>query len=1636
MVVVTELGTGYISIVAETSKVNDQIKQAFKGAEPVADKSGSAMGGRLAKGLGKTLKTGGVAAAATAGAAMGTALVKGVGRLTAIDDAEAKLSGLGHSARGVEQVMGDALASVKGTAFGLGEAATTAAGAVAAGIKPGQDLERALRLTGDAASIAGVSIDDMGAIFNKVAASNKLMGGEIMQLEKTGIPVVQLLADTLGTTTDEVRELASAGEISFAQFEAAMEAGLGGAALKAGDTFRGSLANLGAAAGRLGATVAGPFFEQAKIGFGGATALLDDLNDRTGPVMDRFGDWLTSTGVPSLRAFGESAAEAWAKFRDSDIVGESVQRLGGVFRSLQETGAKLAPSFSQVATSLAKASAATGVSTWKVLLSTLESAAKIADATLVPAMSTLGNLMEKNQGVVNTLAMGFLAFKTVPRLISAVSNAFQPLSTAAQRAQTQLVSVATANKMVADAGSFGSVQMGRFGSAIATVGAGVPAVQRMQDAFYQGATGAERFGRMAGTGAAAAEGMRSAMGGVRSAARGLLDVVGGPLNAALIVGAAAFAGYSQASAKAAESQRDLASRAKETIEAHSRLAKALTADASGLAPVGEAFSEIEGQISSMRDAFERDIGRQNSGMEKFGLAIAETVPIISWLTRGTVEAANEAHSLGLASEAATDAIDGLGMSTEQMAAAVYGSEFQWDSFRRQLEASGEGGRIAATEFGAMRDRLDSLRAAQERATPGAFELAGAMEELADTSKSASDKANSLRRALQALGVLETDAEAAMFEVAAAVDEVAQSAVEAADAMGGFGDALHDGNGVLDATLPNAHDLRDSLRTLGDEMIAAKASGADVTQVWSQMSPVLDTLAQKYGLQRDEIEMIAARQGLIKPEISTLISVDGDAARTEISEVALMLGRAQEAGQRTITIPVNNEVARRAIRETGLEFKVIDEANGLIEIDATNTLAMTALQAVAQEFNQLDEQTATPRIGADDSVFMAGVQGVADRLDDVDGAVAVPRLGADPTAFRLADDEVKTKLAEIDRTEVSPEIDAVIDGFLSGRDVTVAELMAIDETTAKPEVIAIIDEAMRRARVVDAELDRAARNRTATITVQEFSAGTTIFGASGIGGRAAGGRLPTTGPGTDRTDGILAVTGEGQAVSWVDGGEWVVNRESSAKHDRLLAAINADDPRLDELPALRDGGRLRDLADGAGMSRPLEGAPYVFGGINWGDCSAAMSAFARDAVGLDPAGGRFATANQGQYLRDLGFSMGRGGTGDLRFGWFNGGPQGGHTAGTLPDGTNVEMGGGYGGGKVGGTVGADHPQFTDHAYLEIEPSVPEWEDLGGDPSDPTSGRLHRGEGRAGAAPGPASGTSSGGSEQQMRMKTASELMKDGAGILVDGFFETLGLQGTALTDSSKLNGPASDVWVTESVPVEPSAQERATGARVTDPGSAPERDQLADVGHVYDPAAGVEQWSQVVEAALDRVGGSSAHLGRTLEQIDIESGGDPGATNDWDSNAAAGDPSAGLLQVIGKTFAAYRDPELPDDRRHPLANVVAALRYVDDRYGGPGNIWPTASGYYFGGRVTGGQGGIDDVPAWLTRDEHVVRADAARRNRPVLDAMNAGVDVAAGGSTTYAPVFNGIGMDEMFARFERWTAQRENRGVRATTSRRR
>ncbi|MFF4366860.1 transglycosylase SLT domain-containing protein [Streptomyces sp. NPDC001594] len=69
----------------------------------------------------------------------------------------------------------------------------------------------------------------------------------------------------------------------------------------------------------------------------------------------------------------------------------------------------------------------------------------------------------------------------------------------------------------------------------------------------------------------------------------------------------------------------------------------------------------------------------------------------------------------------------------------------------------------------------------------------------------------------------------------------------------------------------------------------------------------------------------------------------------------------------------------------------------------------------------------------------------------------------------------------------------------------------------------------------------------------------------------------------------------------------------------------------------------------------------------------------------------------------------------------------------------------------------------------------------------------------------------------------------------------------------------------------------------------------------------------------------------------ESSGNPLAINNWDSNAAAGIPSKGLLQVIDPTFRAYHVAGTAMDSYDPVANITAACNYAAARYGSIDNV---------------------------------------------------------------------------------------------------
>jgi len=94
------------------------------------------------------------------------------------------------------------------------------------------------------------------------------------------------------------------------------------------------------------------------------------------------------------------------------------------------------------------------------------------------------------------------------------------------------------------------------------------------------------------------------------------------------------------------------------------------------------------------------------------------------------------------------------------------------------------------------------------------------------------------------------------------------------------------------------------------------------------------------------------------------------------------------------------------------------------------------------------------------------------------------------------------------------------------------------------------------------------------------------------------------------------------------------------------------------------------------------------------------------------------------------------------------------------------------------------------------------------------------------------------------------------------------------------------------------------------------------------------------------------FGVFMTQMQTESGGNPNAINLWDSNAAAGIPSQGLMQVVPPTFAAYAGPFRSRGILDPLANIYAAVAYAVARYGANiVNVLGHGHGYATGGVIS-------------------------------------------------------------------------------------
>src|SRR5699024_5333596 len=108
----------------------------------------------------------------------------------------------------------------------------------------GKDLTNYLKLTADAATIAGVSMDEMGFVMNKVQTGQQAYTEDLNMLADRGIPIFQWLQEEYGVTAEELKKMVSNGEVDAQTYFKVIEENIGGAALKSGETTRGAFKNM------------------------------------------------------------------------------------------------------------------------------------------------------------------------------------------------------------------------------------------------------------------------------------------------------------------------------------------------------------------------------------------------------------------------------------------------------------------------------------------------------------------------------------------------------------------------------------------------------------------------------------------------------------------------------------------------------------------------------------------------------------------------------------------------------------------------------------------------------------------------------------------------------------------------------------------------------------------------------------------------------------------------------------------------------------------------------------------------------------------------------------------------------------------------------------------------------------------------------------------------------------------------------------------------------------------------------------------------------------------------------------------------------------------------------------------------
>src|SRR5690606_18908344 len=159
-------------------------------------------------------------------------------------------------------------------------------------------------------------------------------------------------------------------------------------------------------------------FPLAKKVFGGVTRFLDGATEKIKPFAEQFSNWVVTRVVPAAESLlgkvgelGDKVREFFESSAGQQLKTETLEKLGSIFDSLKSAGEGLLPAVKDIMSSLSQATAAIGISTWKLLLDTLDILAGLLGDVLVPALQSIASWMKDHKGTVTVLVGAYTSYR-------------------------------------------------------------------------------------------------------------------------------------------------------------------------------------------------------------------------------------------------------------------------------------------------------------------------------------------------------------------------------------------------------------------------------------------------------------------------------------------------------------------------------------------------------------------------------------------------------------------------------------------------------------------------------------------------------------------------------------------------------------------------------------------------------------------------------------------------------------------------------------------------------------------------------------------------------------------------------------------------------------------------------------------------------------------------------------------------------------------------------------------------------------------------------------------------------------------------------------------------------------------------